>query len=95
MNCKMFFLKRAKLSELRIFLSTSFHSITVDGKNEFLVLSMLESEPRNVVHIMSCSLCCPSGGDFIRQILRGLIFSYLKEIAKFSKLTPLDSKPNS
>ena len=38
MNCKMLFLKRAKLSELltEILLSRLFHSITVDGKNEFL-----------------------------------------------------------
>ena len=36
MNCKMVFLKRARLSELLILLSRLFHSITVDGKNEFL-----------------------------------------------------------
>ena len=36
MNCKMLFLKRAKLSELLILLSRLFHSITVEGKNEFL-----------------------------------------------------------
>ena len=36
MNCKMLFLKRARLSELLILLSRLFHSITVDGKNKFL-----------------------------------------------------------
>ena len=36
MNCKMFLLKRARLSELFILLSRLFHSITVDWKNEFL-----------------------------------------------------------
>ena len=36
MNCKMLFLKRARLSELLILLSRLFHSITVDRKNEFL-----------------------------------------------------------
>ena len=36
MNCKMLFLKRARLSELLILLSRLFHSIAVDGKNEFL-----------------------------------------------------------
>ena len=36
MNCKILFLKRAKLSELLILLSRLFHSITVDGKNQFL-----------------------------------------------------------
>ena len=36
MNCKMLFLKRARFSELLILLSRLFHSITEDGKNEFL-----------------------------------------------------------
>ena len=36
MNCKIFFLKRVKLSELLILLSRLFHSITVDGKNDVL-----------------------------------------------------------
>ena len=35
LNCKMLLLKRARLSELLILLRL-FHSITVDGKNEFL-----------------------------------------------------------
>ena len=50
---------------------------------------MFDIEPRNVADIISCSVCCPSGGDFIKEILRGLIFSYLKKIAKFSKPPPL------
>ena len=61
-----------------------------NGRGErVLKKSMFDIEPRNVVNIISCSICCPSGGDFIKQILRGLIFSYLKEIAKFSKPLPL------
>ena len=36
MNCKLLCLKRAKLSELLILLSRSLHSITMEGKNEFL-----------------------------------------------------------
>ena len=36
MNCKMLFLKRARLSEVLILLSRLLHSITVDGKNNFL-----------------------------------------------------------
>ena len=36
MNWKMFFFKRAKLSELLILLSRLFHSISVDRKNELL-----------------------------------------------------------
>ena len=47
--------------------------------------SIFDIEPRNVVDIIYCSIFCPTGRDFIKEILRGLIFSYLKEIAKFSK----------
>ena len=95
MNCKMHFLKRAKLSELVILLSRLFHSFTVDFS--FLKKVCYDIEQRNVVDIISCSICCPIGGDFIKQIFRGLIFSYFKEIAKFSKPTRCfkDSKPNS
>ena len=50
---------------------------------------MFNIEPRNVTNIISFSVCCPSGGDFIKEILRGLIFSYLKKIAKFSKPPPV------
>ena len=47
--------------------------------------NMFGIELRNVVDIISCSICCPNGGDFIKQILRGLNLSYLKEIVRFSK----------
>ena len=50
---------------------------------------MFDIEPRNVADIISCSVCCPSGGDFIKEIRRGLSFSYLKKIGKFSKPPPL------
>ena len=43
---------------------------------------MFDIEPRNVADILSGSLACPSDRDFIKEILRGLIFSYLKKIAK-------------
>ena len=36
MNYKMLFIKRARLSEFLILLPRLFHSITVDGRNEFL-----------------------------------------------------------
>ena len=85
----MLFLKRARLSELLILLSRFFHSITEDEKNEFLKKIMFDIEPRNVVDIISCSVCCPSGGDFIKEILRGFIFSCLKKVAKFSEPPPL------
>ena len=97
MNCKMFFLKRSKLLELLILLSTLLHSVTVDGKNEFLKKRMSDIELRDFVDIIWCSICCPSGGAFIKQILGELIFSYLKEIAKLlnHQRCYKDSKPNS
>ena len=39
-------------------------------------------EARNVVNIISCSVCCPSNWDFIKDIFRGLILSNLEKIAK-------------
>ena len=63
MNCKMLFLKTAKLSEFVIPLSRLFHLITVNRENEFLKKSMFDIEPRNLVDIISCSVCIPSGGD--------------------------------
>ena len=63
MNYKMLFLKIAKLSEFVIPLSRLFHLITVNRKNEFLKKSMFDIEPRNLVDIISCSVCIPSGGD--------------------------------
>ena len=50
---------------------------------------MFDIEPRNVTDIISYSVCYPAGGDFIKEILRELILSYLKKIAKFPKPPPL------
>ena len=50
---------------------------------------MFYIELRNVVDIICCSTCCPGCEDFIKQIFRGLIFNYCKEIAMFFKLKVL------
>ena len=64
--------------------------LNYSGREErVLKKSMFDIQPKNVVDIISCSICCLSGVDLIKEILRGLIFSYLKEIAKFSKSPPL------
>ena len=77
MNCKRLFLKRAKLSELLIFFAKII-PFNYSGREErVLKKSMFRIEPRNVVHIIPFSICCPSGGDFIKKTLRGLIFSFL------------------
>ena len=34
---------------------------------------MSDIEPRNVADISSCSVCYPSGGDVIKEILRGAL----------------------
>ena len=89
MNCKILFLKRAKVSELPI-LFVKIILLYYNGRDErVLEKSMFDIELRNVVDIISCSICFPSGGDFIKQTLRELIFSYFKEIAKIFKPPPL------
>ena len=53
-------------------------SVNYNGPEErVLKKSKCEIEPRTVVDIISCSICYPSGGISIKQILRGFIFSYL------------------
>ena len=46
---------------------------------------MFDIVPRNVANIIHCSICYVSGEDFIKKNTKGLMFSYLKEVAKFSK----------
>ena len=85
MNCKMLFLKRAKFSERFILLSTLLHPITVDGKNEFLkkvCLALKRGILSILFHVLYTVLLV---GTLSNRMLGGLIFSYLKEIAKFSK----------
>ena len=57
---------------------------------------MFDIEPRNIVDIIFCSVYCPNGGDIIKEILRGFIFSYLKEKQSFlnNRRCFKDSKPN-
>ena len=35
---------------------------------------IFDIEPRNVADIISCSVCYPSRGDFIKEILRGALY---------------------
>ena len=85
MNCKMLFLKKSKTFRTPYTLVKTIPLYYTGGEERVLKKSMSDIEPRNVVDIISCSICCPSGGDIIKQILMGLIFSYLKEIANISK----------
>ena len=62
MNFNIFFLKIDKLSEF--LLSRLFHSVTMDGKCEFLKKSMSIIELRNIVNV-SCSACSSNRGDII------------------------------
>ena len=89
MNCKMLFLKKSETFRTPY---TFVMTIPLDysGREErVLEKIMFHIEPRNVADIISCSVCCPVGGDFIKEILRGFIFSYLKKVTKFSKPPPL------
>ena len=55
-NSKMLFLKTA---------------LDYSGREERVLKKiMFDIEPRNAADIISCSVCCPSGGDFIKEILR-------------------------
>ena len=78
MNCTMFFLKRARLRTPYTFVKI----IPLDyswREERVLKKCISDSEAKNVAEIISCPVCCPGGGDFIKEILRGLIFSYLKK----------------
>ena len=78
-NCKMFFLKREKLSELLILLSRLFNSFTVGGKNEFLkkVCLTLNQGMFSVLFLVLYSV-------LVVGILSNR-YLYFKEIAMFSK----------
>ena len=55
-NSKMLFLKTA---------------LDYSGREERVLKKiMFDIEPRNAADIISCSVGCPSGGDFIKEILR-------------------------
>ena len=86
MNCKMLFLKTDSKTFRTPYTFVKIIPLDYSGREErVLKKSMFDIEPRNVADIISCSVCCPNGGDFIKEILRGLIFSYLEKIAKFPK----------
>ena len=52
MNCKMLFLKRTKLVKVIL--------LDFSGREELVLETiMFDIEPRNVVDIISCSICCP------------------------------------
>ena len=78
MNCKMLFLKRARLSELLIILSKLFHSITEDGKNEFLKKIMFDIEPRNVADIICITYCFSVCITYCFNFLMWLVYSIRK-----------------
>ena len=64
MNFNILFLKIENFSQFLLFLSTLFHSITVDEKYEFLNKCMFNIGLKNTVDV-SCSVCTPNVGDTI------------------------------
>ena len=95
MNCKMLFYKNSKNFRTP-YTFVKIISLYYSGWEErVLKKSMFDMEPRNVVDIISYSICCPIGEGFIKQILRGLVFVYLKEITKLSSRCCKYSKLNS
>ena len=63
MNFNIFLLKIEKLSEFFRLLSSLFHSITMNGKCEYLKENMPNIELWNVA-IVSCSVCTSNGGGY-------------------------------
>ena len=76
MNCKILFFKKSETFR------TSYTSVKIipldySGREErFSKESMCDIEPRNVADITPCTICCPSGGDFIKEILREMTFTW-------------------
>ena len=91
MYCKMLFLERIRRKTfVTPYIFVKIIPLNYWGQKErVLKRSVFDIEPGNVADIISCSVCCPSGRDFIKEILRGLICSYLKKLAKFSKPSSL------
>ena len=75
MNCKNALLQKSKTFR------TSYAFIKIipldyrRREEQVIKKSMFDIEPRNVADIISCSISYLSGGDFIKQMLSGLIFS--------------------
>ena len=89
MNCKMLFLKKAKFLELLVLFSRLFHSIRVDGKNEFLKKVCLTLN-RGVLSILFLVLYAVLVmGIFLNRYLGDWFLVNFKEKAKFSKPPPL------
>ena len=55
-------------------LSRLFHSVTMDGKYEFLKKSVPNFKLRNFVNV-SCSVCTSNSGDIIEKILGRFVFN--------------------
>ena len=75
MNCKNALLQKSKTFRTSY---TFIKIIPVDYRRreeQVIKKSMFDIEPRNVADIISCSISYLSGGDFIKQMLSGLIFS--------------------
>ena len=79
-NLKRLFLKKLKFSELRIFRSMLFHSITAEGKNEFLQKVMFYFELKNVTSI-PCVISNHNNGNNIKKIFWRMNFINFIEAA--------------
>ena len=77
-NFKSFFLKINKFSELLIFWSGLFHSITTEGKNEFCKKNMFYFELWNSISI-SCVVWSHRSKNNIEEIFWRLVYEYFKE----------------
>ena len=61
MNFNISLVKIEKLSKLLIFLSRFFHSVTMNGKSEFLIKSMPNNELRSLLIFLVLYVLLPVG----------------------------------
>ena len=68
-NFKILFLKAEKVSEFLNFKSKLFHSMTVDGKKEFIKKVTFTTEEWNAI-ISSCIICSANSRKYFEEVLR-------------------------
>ena len=68
-NFKILFLKAEKGSEFLNFKSKLFHSMTVDGKKEFIKKVTFTTEEWNAI-ISSCIICSANSRKYFEEVLR-------------------------
>ena len=83
-NFKILFLRAEKVSEFLLFKSKLFHSMTVDGKKEFLKELFVVMKWGNVT-ISSGIICIVNARKHFEKILRIMTFRYFSVRTSFTE----------